>query len=188
MPLPSSRRSRPARATTAALLAALLAVSALLLAACSSDDNETVTVEGDGKGAPGIEGEGSGPIEISDEDGGGSVVLGPEEVPDDFPDDIPLPDDFVVTAAFSGSDTEGAPTANISGVTGQSLERLHALYTTSLPEAGYTIVSEDDDPIEGASAFAITFEGNGITEGKITYAEHDFSGQNPDKFSLSVAY
>ncbi len=170
------------------MVLATTAVFALILFAACGGGSSSTTPEDGGKGSVGITGEGDNTIEFSDDDGGGSVTIGGGEVPADFPDDIPLPDDYEITAAFSGSTGEGGLGANVSGVTAESVDDLRTTYEQALPDAGYTITSDSTSEVNGAEAVAITFEGNGIVGGKVAISTQDFSGENSDKNSLSVAY
>jgi hypothetical protein len=83
----------------------LLAVTALAFAACSGGDLAEEIIESqDGVGDVEIsENNGSVVIEVEDEEGDGSAVIGGGEVPADFP--IPVPDGGDVAAVFTqGSD------------------------------------------------------------------------------------
>jgi hypothetical protein len=87
----------------------LLSAMTLALSACSGEDiagniAEEVLENQEGVGDVEIdENNGSIVIEVEDEDGGGSAVIGGGDVPDDFP--IPVPDGGSVN--FSSSNEQG---------------------------------------------------------------------------------
>lgn len=79
----------------------VLAALTLTLSACSGGDIAEEILEGqEGVGDVEIdENNGSLVIEVEDEDGGGSAVIGGGEVPDGFP--IPVPDGGTVVSTFT---------------------------------------------------------------------------------------
>ena len=79
----------------------LLAAMTLTLSACSGGDiAEEILESQEGVGDVEIdENSGSVVIEVEDEDGGGSAVIGGGEVPDGFP--IPVPDGGTVVSVFT---------------------------------------------------------------------------------------
>jgi len=87
----------------------LLSAMTLALSACSGEDIAGNIAEEVLEGQEGVgdveidENNGSIVIEVEDEDGGGSAVIGGGEVPDDFP--IPVPDGGNVN--FSSSTDQG---------------------------------------------------------------------------------
>jgi len=84
----------------------VLAATMLALSACSGADiAEGILESQEGVGDVEIdENSGSVVIEVEDEEGGGSAIIGGGEVPDDFP--IPVPDGGTVT--FSTTADEGS--------------------------------------------------------------------------------
>lgn len=126
----------------------LAAVAALSLTACDAAV-EQLTEEAAERAA---EAAGAGDAEIDlDEDGGvsletdeGSLQIGTGgELPDDFPSDIPLPDDYAVAASTAFSDETGqafqvtleAPGLDVTGFVEDEV-------VPGLESAGYEIVSQ----------------------------------------------
>ncbi len=147
------------------ILAALAVVALAAFTACGNDDGEVTisTPEGDVQIDTDGDGEGSVEFEGEDGDGSGSFEFGTGELPDDFPDDIPLPDDFEV--AFSGSGTDvgqGDFGAAVSGTTSESASDLIDFYESGLEDAGYDVQGTTSSEFEGAAGGSVAFSGNGI--------------------------
>lgn len=147
------RSSLPSLRTLAALASLLL--TALLGAACSPTDvvegiandaleDQGVSVDLDGD-------------QVSIEGPDGQTITAGAGLPEDFPDDFPLPDDAEALGGVSGIDAQHDIVASFS--VQQSVEDLTAFYATELPAAGYTVTEELSGPDRTNTVF--TIEGNG---------------------------
>ncbi len=119
-------------------------------AASDSGDDQDVNIDLDADG-------GSGEISFEGDDGQ-SVSLGGGELPDGFPDDFPLPDDFEQTIA-SGDGSSFF----LSGTSSSSLDDLDDFYADALPDAGYDIDERIEFGSEASKIVSFTFSGDGRT-------------------------
>lgn len=120
----------------------VLAALTLALSACSGEDiagdiAEEVLEEQEGVGDVDIdENNGSIVIEVEDEDGGGSAVIGGGDVPDGFP--IPVPDGGTVVSVFT--------------------QDADAILTLTYPASDYdSLVATYQDFVDGTGGDASTF-------------------------------
>ncbi|MCZ7529349.1 MAG: hypothetical protein M5U31_02775 [Acidimicrobiia bacterium] len=169
-----------------AVLVMLGALAIVALAACGSDDGKisidtpegNVEVDPDGNG---------GSVEFSGPDGeGGSVNIGGGEVPDDFPDDIPLPDDFEVTSSVSGGDGDGIAAASVTGLSGESFDDLVSMYEDGIPDAGYDVTSSGSTNVNGSDTFTMGFDGNGVDGGALSVSSDDYLSDDSDKRLITI--
>lgn len=144
------------------VLAALAVLALAAFAACGNDDDLSIeTPEGDVELDPGTDGEGS--IEFEGPEGeGGTVEFGGGELPEEFPEDFPLPEgDYeVIYSAVTSSDGELA--GGVALASDDSSDDLGSYYESALPDAGFEIVTDSSYQSGGASVANYTFEGNGI--------------------------
>ena len=90
-----------------------------------------------------------GQVKIETEDGSLSINSG--EVPDSWPEDIPLPDDLDVASSMSTPDG-----ATVSGMTSVGVDDAMAFYEDALD--GWTISGEFNTSGDGASTSSATYE------------------------------
>ena len=112
-PRPAPRRARRGLATLS-----LVVLGAGALAACSTDDlADRVTekvAESSGEDVDVSVDSESGEYSIESEDGSTKMQVGTADLPEDWPAEIPLPEDYTLTAALSTA-SSGSPGFNISG-------------------------------------------------------------------------
>ncbi len=169
------------------VLAALAVLALGMLAACGNDDDVSIsTPEGDVSVNTD-----NGQVDITGNSGEGSVQFGSGELPEDFPEDFPLPDDFQVTFSGSGSDVgEGDYGAYVTGTTEESVNDLKDFYDSELPDAGYDVQGSASSDFQGTEGASISFEGNGISGAVIIGAGVPIPGQDSGDggTSLSIGY
>jgi hypothetical protein len=105
-----------------------------------------------------------GNVQIESEDGSASYGTG--ELPDDWPDDIPMPDDTEITAAISSDGT-----SNISGTSSLSPEEVDAHFA----DLGWESTSESNAELGGTTSYYRTLEDGG-RELSVTATEDPTSG------------
>ena len=144
----------------------LVAAVALSLAACDSAV-EQLTEEAAERAA---EAAGSGDTEIDiDEEGGlsvetdeGSLQIGAGgDVPEDFPDEIPLPADYTVlnSASFSGEDGQSFQVSMESeGL--DVVAYIEDQVVPSLEDAGYEIANQSTTTTDGVNFSSVGAEGD----------------------------
>jgi hypothetical protein len=149
-------------------MTALVAVAAVvLLAACSGDDGgaesglevaeEILEQQRDGE----IEIETDGEITVEGEDGGDSFSLG-GDVPDDFPEVVPLPQGgVVVTSTGSGDGPNRSWSVAYTGLDPNSV----AGYRDTIVGDGFEIENSFSDDQGGVSAFVATGHGYVVAVG-----------------------
>lgn len=129
--------TRPARRTRT--VAALLAVGALALVACGSDAKVTetkdgkVTVDGSGKKAK---------VTIQGENGN-TITFNEQQVPGDFPGDVPLPAKVQLQGATSGTRGDKEYFQLSYSLRKASASETIGAYATKLGDAGFTVDQTD---------------------------------------------
>jgi hypothetical protein len=125
---------RPIRRLAPAALGVVLVLTA---AACGDDggspsDNALEEI---------IEQQGGGEVDIDSEDGevtvesedGSFTASSDGELPEDWPDDVPLPDDLAIDGSSRIADSaSGGFILSVSGATSLSVEEVQELYTSGL--------------------------------------------------------
>lgn len=126
------------RATTRPIAAALVA-GTLLVAGCGGDDTGSPTEEGLEEL---IEQQGGGDVDLDmGEDGDFSMetdegsFTGGSELPESWPDEVPLPDDLeIVNASEIVDNTSGSGMLSVSGRTSLTPDEVGELYTEALSD------------------------------------------------------
>jgi hypothetical protein len=103
----------------------------------SEDGDGSFSIEGgDGTGNFSIEGEGDdGVAVVSTPDG--EMVIGGDELPGDFPADVPVPDGLTIESVVTASGTAGT-SFTITGTVSDDAETATDAYVAALDGAGYT--------------------------------------------------
>jgi hypothetical protein len=108
------------------------------LAACGGDDDGSVSVERDGTSVD-VKKDG-GKVTVKSKDGDGSVSVGDDaEVPDNFPDDVPLPEGGKVGLAAEG-ERDGKQYFSITYVVSEDdVDDAFSSYADALEDAGFDL-------------------------------------------------
>lgn len=166
-----STTRRPVLATSALLLG-------LVLTGCGNIA-ENVAERAVEEAAEAANGGGEVDLEIDEEGGAISItssegsfsVGGDQELPQDFPDDLPLPADSQVLSSMSfsdGADRSVNVSMTVVGDAASVADQLQA----DLEQGGYTIAGTSQMELDGLATRMLEFEGNGL-DGFITVAETD---------------
>lgn len=138
------------------LLVGTLAMGALGgLAACSSKSSEDKVTDALKDNGVSVDKD-NGDVQISSEDGDVSIGSS-SKVPDDFPDDVPLPEDGDLTSSFS-TDTGDAKSFSLTysyGNAGDVSDAADA-YKTQLKGGGFDISSEFSGSSDGNTGTSFT--------------------------------
>lgn len=160
------------RGGRAAALAVTVAagLAATGMAGCGAEEAlaEKVAEEG----AEAAVGAGSdGDVEVDmDRDGGevrvegedGSLVMGADELPESFPDDVPLPEaDHEVLSAMEVTGEEGHVQVQLAVGSGTSLADLAAHVESGLDEAGYEVTGNTTQTSGDLEMVRMQFAGHG---------------------------
>jgi len=116
--------------------ATILAISAWLLAACGGGGNGDAANRADGNG--GKEGTSAGAAKDAFEIR--------QKIPEQFPRDIPFPDDYTVTMGTAITDSGEGVTTSIDYLTNESMESIIGMYKTYLQDNGYDVTEVTDPP------------------------------------------
>lgn len=156
-----------AKTRVGALIGAMVMLA--VLGACSGDDNGGgVGLGRSGDGDFEVEtDEGSAKVDLDDgdfeveTDDGSFSASSDGDLPEDFPDDFPMPDGAKVQFSGSGGSAEGSGMV-VSFVVDDSVDDVFEFFLEELPKAGYTVTQkmESEDP----PSANIIFEGaaNGL--------------------------
>jgi hypothetical protein len=161
---PASRRRRPAAVVAAAATCLALGMATLGCGGGSNDAEppdeasreaaervaEELAESGAGDGAEVDIDTGSGQVDVSTDEGEASFGEG-TELPADFPDEIPFPDDYQLTSVVTAGGPEGSGwtlSGELAGATDSTFDELVARFT----DAGFTVSSEYDAPDAGLSS------------------------------------
>ena len=145
---------------------ASIALTALLLAGCGSAA-ENLAEEAAERAA---EAAGGGDVEIDVDEGGGNVTIGNDEgsvsvgsgasLPEDFPQDMPLPPDVPLAAGSSFDQGEGERVIgaqySMEGSSRDQQSELASYYESELPAAGWTVVSTNS--VDGPGTLGTFYE------------------------------
>ncbi len=92
------------------------------------------------------------------------------ELPDDFPDEMPVPDGEIQLAS-SGSDADGQQ-LQVTIVAEDDLEALEALYADELEAGGWDVEEEAEMSMDGMRSRVLAAEGHGW-DGSVTLTQTD---------------
>ncbi len=166
--------------------AALVAATTSLLVGCGaaaekvSEKATEKMVEQQTGGNVDIDTDGDGSVEIETEDG--SMSFGTGEVPEEWPDDIDLPDDLEVQSGTTSDSSDGRLVALV-GATDETPEELLARYKDEL--ADWEISGESTSSGGGSTLTGAQWETDGR---RVTFAATD--GQTPagDATFLTISH
>lgn len=140
--------------------------AALLLTACSTDSLLESAVEEGIERAAEASGDDVGDVELDldGEDGTFSIETddgslsfgGSSELPEDFPDDLPLPGDFEAQSVQEFS-SEGEQVVAVQG-TVEGYQQVVEFYEAELPAAGWEITGTSSSGTGGTGTTQLTFE------------------------------
>jgi hypothetical protein len=150
----SMRSTRTVLAATS--LAALLVTGCGAAAEKASEKLTEEAIESQTGGNVDIDASGDGSVEIETEDG--SMSFGTGEVPADWPEDIPLPDELVVQSGSTSAAADGDLVA-IIGTSSDTPEDLLATYKDAL--ADWTISGEVTTTANDGSSTSAQWEIDG---------------------------
>ncbi len=119
------------------LVAAALAVTTL--AACGGGDKKTVKIPGGGSVSVDRDGK-DGTVSFTDDEGNKSSFGASTEVPDDFPKDVPLPDDAKLTGSIFG-ETDGQQGWTLTFESTEDVAAFAKAYRATLEDAGFKVDS-----------------------------------------------
>lgn len=130
---------------------------ALLLTGCFGgkvslpigENGEKVTIEEDGEGVT-IEGE-----------NGDSISFGEQKLPEGWPDDIPLADDYEVISSFSTKESGQTSLSLMYVTTKMTFDEVWELYTSYASTSGYTQSYEAATP--GYNTLVLEGEGETLS-------------------------
>jgi len=149
---------------TRRLSLAITLSAAVLLAGCGSI-GEAVSERAIEEGLEAAGGGGDVDIDLDDENGGisietseGSMQIGNAEIPDGFPESIPLPDDATIVSAMSFSEDDGA-NFNVTMTVPGAADALAADLEDQLTANGYEIVGTFDQDMNCESTSSVQFPG-----------------------------
>lgn len=117
------------------VLAVVLGVT--VLAACGGDDKKTVKVPGGGSVTVDDNGK-DGSFTVTDDEGNKSSFGTSTEIPDDFPKDVPLPDDAKLTGSIYG-ETEGKQGWTLTFESSKDVAGFTKAYRATLEDAGFNV-------------------------------------------------
>lgn len=150
--------------TTRRLSLAITLSAAVLLAGCGSI-GEAVSERAIEEGLEAAGGGGDVEIDLDDEDGGisietseGSMQIGNADIPDGFPDSIPLPADATIMSAMAFSEDDGA-NFNVTMTAPGTADAMAADLEGQLTANGYEIVGTFEQDINGESTKSLQFQG-----------------------------
>lgn len=106
---------------------AVLLLSAMLLAGCSENGDQQ-----SGNRERAAQGEEEGTVTMKDNEGRDVVITNKQDIPELFPDDVPMPDSIQIVSSISSMDT-----VTIAMNTEMPFSEVVALYDGYLQEAGY---------------------------------------------------
>jgi hypothetical protein len=168
---------RPTRRLAPAAIGAVLLLGA---AACGGDSGSP----SDGALEEIIESQGGGDVDIDSDDGeitiesddGSFSSSSSGELPEGWPDDVPLPDDFEIQGSSRIADgSSGGAVLTVSGMTGMSVEEVQEFYTSALD--GWTEGLNMVNSSGGTDSLTLALEHDEIeNRGLMLSASNDGSG------------
>lgn len=145
---------------SARTITAFASVVVLGLTACGGDDSSEKAVE------RAIERAGGGDVDVDVDEGSGDVRISSGDdsfdlsttgdLPDDWPSDIPLPDDFAVSGGSSINGGSSGQLVSVTGTTELSLDEVAAFYTDAL--SGWTEALRSEVTHDGVRSLNLAFQ------------------------------
>ncbi len=149
------------RSSTSALLAAPLLAAALAVAGCGEIAERAVEegLEQAGGASGNVE------LDLDDDDGSlsiesseGSFRIGAHDVPDDFPQEVPLPAELEVMSSMSFND-EGGTSFNLNATTPGDATSVADDLEAAFTDAGFTLTGTSQMEADGLVNRTFQFEG-----------------------------
>jgi hypothetical protein len=138
-------------------LAAVGLLALVGLTACGGGDGDSVTIEKDGESVE-VDRDG-GSVSFKSDDGDASTTVGDDaKVPEDWPDDVPLPDGGKVAVATQ-VERDGKQTFHLTYKVSDDADDVIADYGDALKDGGFTL--DNESSWSGGSGSVGVFEATG---------------------------
>ncbi len=160
------------------LIAAALALTTI--AACGGGDKKTVKVPGGGSVTV-DKGGNDGQVTFTDDKGNRSSFGASQEVPDDFPKAVPLPDDAKLTGSIFG-ESDGKSGWTLTYESSKDVADFAKAYRSSLEDAGFKV---DSFSVMGSGADSAVMAGASNGDWQVSVMGSNTEGKG--SLVLSVA-
>lgn len=164
---------------------AVLATAGLVLTGCSSDDIAERLAEEAAEQA------GGGEVDINTDDGSvsvdtdeGSLNIGSQDLPEELPEELPLPEGLSVQGSMSQQDEDGT-TVGFQATYDGAFDDAKAFFEAELEAAGWTITNSTTSDTSGLRSASWQVEGFGH-EGLVTVTQLGEDGGDDTMTSVAA--